>query len=182
LLGVQNTLKDISNISFLLFIFVFTYMLIGMELYAFKIKFNENNELDLSSRGKYPQSNFNTPLGAFLSVFIVLANDGWAKIYFDHFRVTSPTVASLFFISILFIGQFMLLNLFIAILIENFEQLSVRGNLTHRLNAIVKKSLWRKIVDLYKRFRGIKVKPDRKKKKFDHVNNEQATLLEQQRD
>ena len=69
-------------------------------------------------------------------MFIVLANDGWTKIYISHFRVTDPTVASLFFMSILFIGQFMLLNLFIAILIENFEQLSVRGNLTHKLNKL----------------------------------------------
>jgi Ion transport protein len=35
LAGVQNTLKDISNMTVLMVIFVFTCMLIGMELYAF---------------------------------------------------------------------------------------------------------------------------------------------------
>ena len=35
LAGVQNTLKDISNMTVLMIIFMFTCMLIGMELYAY---------------------------------------------------------------------------------------------------------------------------------------------------
>lgn len=148
-------------------------MLIGMELYAYKIKFNDDDYLDLSDKGKYPRSNFNTPLGAFLSVFIVLANDGWTDIYFDHYRATNPTIASLFFISILFIGQFMLLNLFIAILIENFEQLSVCSSLTLKLNKIKKPSTMQKLTNICNKWRGIKVRPERKNKKMDRLTDEE---------
>lgn len=118
--------------TILLAIFVLTYMLIGMELYAYRVKFNpETHELDLSSKGIYPRYNFNTPIEAFLSVFIVLANDGWTGIYFDYYRSTNSIGATVYFVSILIFGQFMLLNLFIAIMIENFEQLSVRNNFSN---------------------------------------------------
>ena len=92
-----------------------------MEVYAYKVKFNADNQVDLSSSGVYPKSNFNTPLEAFLSVFIVLANDEWTTIYFDHYRACDSVSASLIFLSIIIIGQLVLINLFLSILIENFE-------------------------------------------------------------
>jgi hypothetical protein len=83
-----------------------------------------------------PKSNFNTPLNALLSVFIVIASDGWAEIYTNHARATEFMSSTVFFIVILILGQFILYNLFIAIMIENFEQLSVRYDLTNKLNKI----------------------------------------------
>ncbi len=118
---ISNTIKDLSNISVLLFLFVYTYTLLGMELFAYQAKFDAQGKLDFSEESEYPESNFNSFLRSFLSVFIVLANDGWTQIYYDHYRATSGTTASIFFISLLIVGQYILLNLFIAILIENFE-------------------------------------------------------------
>jgi hypothetical protein len=123
---IANTLKDISNFSVLLFLFIYTYTLLGMELFSYKVKFNPITlGVDLSPLGEYPDSTFNTFLEAFVSVFIVLANDGWATIYFNHYRSTNPIVASVFFISLVIVGQYILLNLFISILILNFEQTSI---------------------------------------------------------
>ena len=62
---------------------MFTYTLLGMELFAYRAKFNDKNVLDLTSNGRYPASTFNTFYEAALSVFIVLANDGWTDIYFN---------------------------------------------------------------------------------------------------
>ena len=118
---IGSTLKDISNFSVLLLLFIMTYSLLGMQLFAYKVKFNSNYEVDLSSSGTYPNSTFNTFLEACVSVFIVLANDGWTKIYFHHYIATDEVAASIFFVSLVIIGQYILLNLFIAILIENFE-------------------------------------------------------------
>jgi hypothetical protein len=53
-------MKDISTFVILLIVFIFTYTILGMELFAYKVKFNSNNELDLSDKGKYIDSNFNT--------------------------------------------------------------------------------------------------------------------------
>jgi hypothetical protein len=105
---MSSTIKDVSNISVLIFIFLFTYALIGLELYAYRL------ETSVASR-------FDTFLQAFLSVFIVLSNDGWTRIFFEHYRATNSILACVFFLTLIVIGQFILLNLFIAILIENFE-------------------------------------------------------------
>jgi voltage-gated sodium channel type II alpha len=39
--AIKKTLKDISNITILVVIFVFTFMLIGLELYAYRVSFND---------------------------------------------------------------------------------------------------------------------------------------------
>ena len=100
---IANTIKDISNFSVLLFLFIFTYTLLGMELFAYKVKFNDNDEFDMEN-GSYPDSTFNTFLEAFVSVFICLANDGWSTIYFNHYRALGATISSFYFISLLIIG------------------------------------------------------------------------------
>ena len=97
-----------------------------MEFFAYRIKFDENNQ-PLSPPfdpevGSYPDSTFNTFLEAFYSVFIVLANDGWSLIYINHFRAVSGFKSTLFFISLLGFGQLILLNIFLAILVSNFDE------------------------------------------------------------
>jgi hypothetical protein len=69
------TIKDLSTISILFLVFIFTYMLIGMELFSQRIQTSETST-----------STYNTVIEAFLSVFIVLANDGWTNIYMNHFH------------------------------------------------------------------------------------------------
>ncbi|CDW81684.1 voltage-gated ion channel superfamily [Stylonychia lemnae] len=132
-LQYTSIIKDISNISILLFLFIYTYTLLGLELFAFKVKFDESNRPSFGPNSDYPQSTFNTFMEAFISVFIVLTNDGWTPIYFDHYRASDSTTSSFYFITLLIIGQFILLNLFISILIENFEQVSVHQDTVNKL-------------------------------------------------
>jgi hypothetical protein len=76
-----------------------------------------------------------------VSVFIVLANDGWVKLYTVHYHETKqPLLSTFFFFSLLIIGQFILLNLFISVLIENFEQVSVKSDLVNKLTDLKKDS------------------------------------------
>ena len=80
-------MKDISNFSILLFLFMFVYSLLGMELFANKVKFNEHDLPAYGDEdGSYPDSTFNSFLESFVSVFITLANDGWSTIYINHYR------------------------------------------------------------------------------------------------
>lgn len=140
-------------------IFVFTFMLIGMEMFAYKVKFNRYGELDFSDSSYYPKSNFNTPFEAFLSVFIVLANDGWSKIYYDHYRATDPVSTTLYFISLLVVGQFVLVNLFIAILIENFDQLSIRNDMINKIQKMRERPFKDKVVRMMQCKRKKRVQP-----------------------
>jgi hypothetical protein len=52
----------------------------------------------------------------------------------------------LFFFLLIIGGQFILMNLFISVLIENFEQLSIRNDLVQRLSDLKKESISDKIV------------------------------------
>lgn len=94
MLAIQSTIKDVTNISILILIFLFTYTLIGLELFALKLP--ESNDIS--------NSTFDSFLEGFLSVFIVLANDGWTRIYIDHYRHAGSVVSSFYFLSLLFIG------------------------------------------------------------------------------
>jgi hypothetical protein len=89
-----------------------------MELFANKLPLAEPRDLIEN----FHQSNFNTLIESFISVFIVLANDGWVHLYTKHYHETKqPLLSTFFFFSLIIIGQLILLNLFISVLIENFE-------------------------------------------------------------
>jgi voltage-dependent calcium channel L type alpha-1D len=99
-------------------------MLIGMELFGFKLDeqlFDSMNEYGTFQRSFIHRSTFNTILEAFLSTFIILANDGWTRLYFEHYRSTSGLASTAYFLTVIIVGQFILMNLFISVLIENFE-------------------------------------------------------------
>lgn len=81
LVVLSNTLIDVSNLGVLILIFIFTYMLLGLELFAYREKFTPDDKVDRTPAGIFPRINFNTPFDSFISVFIVLANEGWAKLY-----------------------------------------------------------------------------------------------------
>jgi hypothetical protein len=75
-------MKDISTFLILLFLFIFIFSLLGTELFAFKVKFNSNNEIDLNYDGPYPDSTFNNFFNAILTVFVILTGDTWSNIYY----------------------------------------------------------------------------------------------------
>lgn len=93
-----------STFSILLLLFIFTYSLLGMELFAFKAKFNSNNELDYSEDSKYVLYNFNSFIDAFLTVFVVLTGDSWTIAYYDHYRAVGGVIASFYFLSLIMVG------------------------------------------------------------------------------
>jgi hypothetical protein len=113
---VGTTLRDVSTFSVLLFLFIFSFALLGLELFSGLVKFDPNNSLDLQN-GTSPNSNFDTLYNALTTVFIVLSADGWSAIYFAHYRAIQNVGPTLFFISLIIIGQRVLLNLFLAILL-----------------------------------------------------------------
>jgi hypothetical protein len=102
-------------------------MLIGMELFAYKLPHSSK-----------VQSNFDGILNSMMTVFIIFENDGWSQLYFAYYKATEPISTSLYFLSLLSIGQYILLNLLIAIIIENFEYLSVKNDLINKIDNMKK--------------------------------------------
>jgi hypothetical protein len=86
LIKIAKTLKDISNFTILLFLFIFTYAMLGMELFAYRVRFDDQGEpieLDDGNSnngrgveiGESPRENFDTFLFAMTTIFILLIGD-----------------------------------------------------------------------------------------------------------
>lgn len=117
-----RTLADIATFSILLFLLIFVFTLMGLELFAWRAKFNLQLDLLDPLNGTSPKYNFDTFLNSFTTVFIILTNDGVSAIFQDFYRACGPATSLIFFILLSIIGQKILLNLFIAILLENFDE------------------------------------------------------------
>ena len=118
------TLGDISHFSVLMLLFMFIQTLLGMELFAFKVKFNNSDKESVvapDKDGVYPRVNFNGVLNGFTTIFIVFLGEDWNAPMYDHTRALGFGCV-IYFIQLFIMGNIILLNLFLAILLENFEE------------------------------------------------------------
>lgn len=125
---IGRTLKDVANFSVLMMLFMFSFALFGMELYGYKVKYTADDKMDLTF-GEPPANNFDTLYSSLTTVFVVLTGDGWSGIYFQHYRALPNAVSTIFFTLLIIIGQKVLLNLFLAILLQNFDESNLREHI-----------------------------------------------------
>jgi uncharacterized membrane protein len=59
-------------------------------------------------------------------VFVLLTQDGWSDIFYSYYRACSNWQAICYFVSLYIIGPIILLNLFLAILLKNFDEDSLK--------------------------------------------------------
>lgn len=115
---LTKTVKAIFPFIICLTLFMYIFTLMGMQFFAGKIKFDDN---DLpSDDGSSPRYNFNTFFRAFLSVFIILTGENWNEMMYDAMRSTD-VLASFYFIIVIVMGSIIMLQLLVAILINNFD-------------------------------------------------------------
>jgi len=116
------TIKAIVTFVILLGIFIFIYTLLGMELFAYKVWFSEDEGeiLPEADGGVPPRVNFNGIWNALITIFIVFIGEDWNSVMYSHYREFKH-LSTFFFISFFVIGNLVLLNLFLAILLQNFE-------------------------------------------------------------
>ena len=82
---------------------------------------------DMASE-EVPRNNFESLTNAFVTVFQVLAGEAWNSIMDDVVGAGGP-MATLYFVSWVVLGQFMLLNLFLAVLLDGFGGAAVTEDL-----------------------------------------------------
>lgn len=100
------------------------FALLGTELFVNYVRFSAENEivpLD-DPNGLPPVQNFDKFENSFVSVFVCLIGEDWIMIMHDYMRAyQSRLIPSLYFIILMIIGHLFLMNLFLAILLKNFE-------------------------------------------------------------
>jgi len=134
------SLKDIGYFSVLLFLFMFIISLLGMELFANECRFDQDDNLILNVTKAYiedpnkvmlaPRENFDSISNALITVFIIILGEDWPGVMYNYVRVydikdpsgAAGWASSIFFMLSFMIGNFLLLSLFVAILLQNFEE------------------------------------------------------------
>lgn len=126
-----KSLKDISNFGVLLFLFMYIFALLGMEMFANQIRLTWDEEIikDIPAFVKSggimiaPRYNFDNVYNAVIVVFCAILGEDWNN---SMYSFITPGIANMyliigFFLLLLILGNIMLLSLFTAILLQNFE-------------------------------------------------------------
>lgn len=111
---IMESLKKVSTAAVLLFIIIFIFSLIGTQLFAGRLT-------DEAFDGDKPSAHFDTLGWAFVTVFQILTGENWNEVLYNGMKVSGAT-AVMYFLSLSVVGNYVILNLFLAILLEQFEQ------------------------------------------------------------
>lgn len=108
---VLSSVAAITNLGFLTILYLFIFALLAKQFF---------NEPLYDSENQLQRYNFQTTANALITVFIILTGENWNEImilvmsqYPDY-----QVAIAIFFMSIVVIGHYMLLNLFLAILLK----------------------------------------------------------------
>ena len=107
---VLHAVQDTGYLNVLIFLYLYVSSLCGTQLFAGSLK----------EDGESPRANFDTFYWSLLTVVQVLTRDDWTTPMWSAMRGTSPA-ACIYFICLVLFGDFIILNLFLAILINSFE-------------------------------------------------------------
>lgn len=130
LLTILSTIQEIGNFSVLLLLFMYVYALVGMQMFGNQFRFDADGfPVSLSETASYiPRSNFDTILWSTVTIFQVLTGENWNNVLIDGWR-SIGWPSTLYFLSLVIFGNFIILNLFLAILLSNFEDQDATGTL-----------------------------------------------------
>ena len=107
---IGETITSFMYIGVLLLIFIFIYSLLGMQMFGGRFDFSEGT----------PRQNFDSFNNAFLSVYQVLTVENWQSLLYASMRAQTPALVAIFYVTWLFIGNYVLLNLFLALMLDAF--------------------------------------------------------------
>jgi hypothetical protein len=117
--SISFTILTIKDYTILLSLFIYVFALLGMSFFAEKVKFNDDGGFDPA--GTSPRANFDTIMWAALTVFEIMIGENWNSVMYDHMRAAG-SASCVYFIALVIMGNIIMLNLFLAILLGNFDR------------------------------------------------------------
>ena len=109
---VTSIITEFIYVFLLLSLFVFIYTLLGMQIFGG----NFPSEIVTGIR-----QNYDTFFNALFTVFQVMTIENWNDIELATYRSSVSTFGIIFLLSWIFIGNWILLNLLQAILLDGFD-------------------------------------------------------------
>ncbi|XP_067349069.1 sodium channel protein type 4 subunit alpha B-like isoform X2 [Channa argus] len=111
---IWTSVKALKNLTFILVIMVFVSSLVAMQL--FHEDYNAHNISPGNRLLRWHMSDF---YHAFLVVVRILCGE-WIETMWDCMMVSGPTTCLIFYFVVLIIGNLLVLNLFLALLLSSF--------------------------------------------------------------
>ena len=135
---ITRSVNSIIYLALLLILFIYIYTLLGFQIYNKKLDTNETlnffNDFD----------NFHH---VFITVFQIMTLEGWNNVFFICLKSinVNKLITYLYFISWICIGNYVLLNLFLAILLDGFTNEKSLLELKENNGAMVKNYIIKKV-------------------------------------
>lgn len=113
-ISLLASMRSIISLLFLLFLFILIFALLGMQLFGGAFNFEDGT----------PPANFNSFVIALLTVFQILTGEDWNEVMYQAIVsqggiYKGGMVYSLYFIILVLFGNYTLLNVFLAIAVDN---------------------------------------------------------------
>ncbi|XP_073456846.1 voltage-dependent L-type calcium channel subunit alpha-1F isoform X3 [Aquarana catesbeiana] len=113
--SLLNSMKSIASLLLLLFLFIIIFSLLGMQLFGGKFNFDETQT---------KRSTFDTFPQALLCVFQILTGEDWNAVMYDGIMAYGGPffpgmLVCIYFIILFICGNYILLNVFLAIAVDN---------------------------------------------------------------
>uniref|UniRef100_A0A915B7M7 Voltage-dependent L-type calcium channel subunit alpha n=1 Tax=Parascaris univalens TaxID=6257 RepID=A0A915B7M7_PARUN len=114
--SLLNSLRSIMSLLLLLFLFIVIFALLGMQVFGGKFNFNPMNPK--------PRANFDTFIQALLTVFQILTGEDWNTVMYNGIASFGGVgswgvLVSVYYIVLFICGNYILLNVFLAIAVDN---------------------------------------------------------------
>ncbi|KAK6018712.1 transporter, cation channel family protein, partial [Ostertagia ostertagi] len=114
--SLLNSLRSIMSLLLLLFLFIVIFALLGMQVFGGKFNFNPQQPK--------PRANFDTFIQALLTVFQILTGEDWNTVMYNGIESfggvgTLGVIVSIYYIVLFICGNYILLNVFLAIAVDN---------------------------------------------------------------
>eukprot|EP01065_Artemidia_motanka_P016648 TRINITY_DN2025_c3_g1_i4.p1 TRINITY_DN2025_c3_g1~~TRINITY_DN2025_c3_g1_i4.p1 ORF type:complete len:1864 (+),score=575.12 TRINITY_DN2025_c3_g1_i4:699-5594(+) len=132
---ILQAVSDTGYLNMIILLYLLTTALLGKELFGGEFHFREECEespggfcrgtMCKDGRGpcleNTPRATFDNFYWSVVTVFQVLTRDDWVNVMWNAMRATH-WLSAVYFIILVICGDFLILNLFLAILIQSFDQ------------------------------------------------------------
>ncbi|XP_071054916.1 muscle calcium channel subunit alpha-1 [Onthophagus taurus] len=114
--SLLNSIQSIASLLLLLFLFIVIFALLGMQVFGGKFNFDKTSPK--------PRSNFDSFWQSLLTVFQILTGEDWNQVMYDGIQAFGGVqglgaLACIYFIILFICGNYILLNVFLAIAVDN---------------------------------------------------------------
>ncbi|XP_038067555.1 voltage-dependent L-type calcium channel subunit alpha-1D-like isoform X3 [Patiria miniata] len=114
--SLLNSMRSIASLLLLLFLFILIFALLGMQVFGGRFNFKKTQDK--------PRSNFDNFWQSLFTVFQILTGEDWNEVMYDGIAAYGGVhsigiMASIYFFILYICGNYILLNVFLAIAVDN---------------------------------------------------------------